>query len=222
MKIEKINDIFVMFNGEKFRKDKRTGYYWTTAIPRKSLHLSVFEFYGGVRPDEFELHHLDFDKENNNVENIICISKKYHKKIHTDHRREKYNGKWNEDNIKKAREGLKRWYNSDDYQEWKKRTLPKRIEDGRNSHNLRIKVNIVCEICGDVFQGYEARKRKICSGKCWAQHRRNSGKDNVEKKCVVCNNKFISNKFKKIETCSNHCRAILGYSNRGKNKKDHL
>lgn len=217
MEVQKIDEIFVMFNGEKFRKDKRNGYYWTVNVPRKSLHLSVFEFHGGKRLNGYELHHVDFNKENNDVLNIISIPIAEHKKIHTEQRKEKYGNSWNAENIKKAHVGRDAWHKTESYKQWLKDTSLQRSEWGRKSNENKIKIDIKCEYCGKIFKGRPERIRNICSNRCWQVDRRKKGVNNVEKNCIICNKIFTSDKYQKIQTCSGHCRSILSYSNRVKN-----
>jgi len=217
MDIIKIDENFIEFNNQKFRKDKRTGYYWTVDIPRKSLHLSVYEFYGNIRSEGYEIHHIDFNKENNDISNLACISSKEHHNIHEEKRKLLYGKNWNLKNIKKAQKALSKWHSSDDYKIWLKKTYKERQKNGQKSHAKREISIVICDICGKTFTGYKKRKRNLCSNKCRAKDRRESGLDDIEKNCIVCGKIFISNKFQNIQTCSNSCRATFGYSNRDKN-----
>ncbi len=223
MELKRIDDIFVIFNDQKFRKDKRTGYYWSVKVPRKSLHLTIFEFHGNVRPNGYELHHIDFNKENNDILNIGCLKAKDHNKIHKEQMRKAgaFGKNWNRAALDKAREIKAEWIKTEGYKKYLKDTFFERSEKSKAGWEKIKKempmIEHVCEVCGDSFLKYlkhDKSKRNICSNRCRAQDRRDSGVDNVEKECIVCCNKFISNKNQKIKTCSTHCRAILGYSNR--------
>lgn len=77
----------VMRFGKKWRQDKNTGYYVCTTTDesglRKRLHVEVWEQAHGVRvPPGCVIHHLDWNKTNNKIENLICVSVLEHERIH--------------------------------------------------------------------------------------------------------------------------------------------
>lgn len=77
----------VMRFGKKWRQDKRTGYYLCTTLDesgnRRRLHVEVWERAHGVRvPPGCVIHHLDWNKSNNNINNLICVSIWEHEQIH--------------------------------------------------------------------------------------------------------------------------------------------
>ncbi len=77
----------VMRFGKKWRQDKRTGYFLCTTFDergnRRRLHVEVWQRHYGVRvPPGCVIHHLDWNKSNNNVENLICVSIEEHERIH--------------------------------------------------------------------------------------------------------------------------------------------
>ena len=53
----------IWFNGIKFTKDDKTGYYLNSSI-RKRLHRYVWELHYGEIPEGYHIHHIDFDKSN--------------------------------------------------------------------------------------------------------------------------------------------------------------
>jgi sugar lactone lactonase YvrE len=57
------------FNGIKFTRDEKTGYYLNSTI-RKRLHRYVWEFYNGKIPEGYQIHHKDKDKSNNDISNL--------------------------------------------------------------------------------------------------------------------------------------------------------
>ena len=72
-----------MYMGKKYAQDKRTGYYTCTSGDRKRLHVAIWEHEHGVRvPPGCVIHHLDWNKSNNNIENLICVTVWEHEKIH--------------------------------------------------------------------------------------------------------------------------------------------
>lgn len=56
-------------------------------------HHVVWEEAKGVIPDGFEIHHLDFNKKNNDLENLSLLSRSEHQKMHSPHFA-KLNGEW--------------------------------------------------------------------------------------------------------------------------------
>ena len=38
--------------------------------------------YGIKIPPEYDIHHIDFDRNNNNIENLLLLPKKLHRKLH--------------------------------------------------------------------------------------------------------------------------------------------
>lgn len=76
----------VMRFGKKWRQEA-SGYYVCTTTDdmgnRRRLHVEVWQRHYGVRvPPGCVIHHLDWNKSNNNVENLICVSIEEHEKIH--------------------------------------------------------------------------------------------------------------------------------------------
>ena len=62
------------FDGLSFRRDKRTGYF-LNAKTHKRLHVYVWEYYNGSEvPKGYHVHHKDFNKGNNEIENLVLMS----------------------------------------------------------------------------------------------------------------------------------------------------
>lgn len=73
----------VIFMGKKYRKDKRTGYYLCTTGARQRLHVAVWEErWGREVPRGCVVHHLDWDKNNNSADNLICLLVSEHEAVH--------------------------------------------------------------------------------------------------------------------------------------------
>jgi len=61
-----------------------------------------------------------------------------------------------------------------------------------------------------VFIGRNAgREHRFCSANCTNKWRRANHLDDEERKCVICGNKFIVNKYYKKETCGMECKREL-------------
>ena len=63
------------YHGIKFTLDKKSGYYQNSTI-HKSLHRFVWEENKGEIPKGYEIHHVDFDKSNNHIYNLMMLRKK--------------------------------------------------------------------------------------------------------------------------------------------------
>ena len=87
MLIEKTNSIssrkIKKFNGEKFALYEGKPYYISLKTGFKLMHHVVWEFYKDKTPKDYIIHHKDFDKTNNAIENLECISKLRHAEIHS-------------------------------------------------------------------------------------------------------------------------------------------
>lgn len=87
---------FQYFDGRKFTRDEKTGYYLCSTKDstgsRKRMHVYVWEYYNGLVPNGYHIHHIDGDKSNNTIENLQLLSATEHEKLHgemlTDEQRE--------------------------------------------------------------------------------------------------------------------------------------
>ncbi len=63
---------------------RKDGYYQISSgiNQGKLLHRLVYEETFGPIPEGFHIHHLDNDKNNNALENLVLISKSNHHKLH--------------------------------------------------------------------------------------------------------------------------------------------
>lgn len=199
------NGDLALFNGLKFRRDKQSGYYFNSTI-HKRLHVYVWEFFNGKIPDGYQIHHKDFDKSNNEIENLILLSASDHAKLHgeswDDERYEKQIKNLNENARPKASE----WHGSDAGHEWHK----KHYEQMKS--RLHQKKIFVCDECGRSFEGVDNGFTRFCSNKCKAAHRRKSGIDNEIRQCEYCGKEFEVNKYAKTRTCSRSCRNKIRWN----------
>lgn len=189
----------IIFDGHKFTKEKKTGYYLKTTKPRTRLHIYVWEYYNGCKvPKGFDIHHKDKNKDNNDISNLECISRSRHNKIHgemlTEEQRE-----WRRKNMnEKARPEACKWHKSKEGREWHK-------EQWKNSLGKyqQTKIKKTCEECGEEYEvNYSnASVSRFCSNKCKSRWRRRSGLDNVERICVKCGNTYLVNKYSTGKIC---------------------
>lgn len=113
-----------IFDNLVFRRDKKTGYY-LNAKTHKRLHVYVWEYFNGKVSKGCEIHHKDFNKSNNEIDNLQMLTKKEHTSLHGQ--------LWDEERYKKqiknldknARPKASEWHSSDSGREWHKKHYEK-------------------------------------------------------------------------------------------------
>lgn len=196
-----------VFDNLSFRKDKRTGYY-LNAKTHKRLHVYVWEYYNGEIPEGYHIHHKDFDKSNNEIDNLVMLAASEHEKIHgnniTDEERKRRAINMRENAMPKAKE----WHGSEEGSEWHKKHYE------RMKEALYQKKMLLCDNCGKYYFSIDHGTNRFCSNNCRSAYRRRMGIDNETRKCEWCGKEFIVNKYAKTKTCSRSCRSKL-YWNKG-------
>ena len=76
-----------MYMGRKYSVEAGTGYLVCTTSEkgkrRKRLHEVLWEEkYGREVPKGCVIHHLDWNKNNNIVENLVCLTVEEHERVH--------------------------------------------------------------------------------------------------------------------------------------------
>lgn len=71
----------INFNGRKYTLGVN-GYYRATEGDRAYLHREKWKFHRGEIPDGWDVHHVDHDKTNNQLDNLHCLSKEEHTALH--------------------------------------------------------------------------------------------------------------------------------------------
>lgn len=186
------------FNGVKFTRDDKTGYYLNSSI-RKRMHRYVWEYYNGAIPEGYQIHHKDKDKSNNDISNLECIPFSSHAKLHS---KEKAQIRYDEmiDNLKaNALPKAIEWHKSDKGRQWHKEHYETMKE------KLHPTQKVICEMCNKEYEAKRLKDNRFCSAKCKSAWRRKSGVDNEIRICPVCNKEFTVNKYSKTETCSRSC-----------------
>ena len=107
-------------DGYKFRKDKKSG-YWLCSTLHERLHRYIYEKYNGKIPKGMQVHHIDHNKDNNEISNLMLLTRKEHDRIHfeemTEEEKERRRKNLKENAIPKAKE----WHKSDEGKEWHKK-----------------------------------------------------------------------------------------------------
>lgn len=77
---------FVEFNGRKFYK-MSNGYYMSSRTPIERLHIAIWKAAHGEIPEDYEIHHVDFNPSNNALENLQCLTRTEHRRFHMECRK---------------------------------------------------------------------------------------------------------------------------------------
>lgn len=93
----------------------RKGYWYSKVYG--FLHRYVWAQHNGPIPHGYTIHHIDMDKNNNNIENLQCLSYSEHSKVHG--KTSKWVGsKANKQQLKKAGEKARAWHASPEGRAW--------------------------------------------------------------------------------------------------------
>ena len=192
---------YAIVEGVKFRKDKKSGYYLSSYIEGKRirLHRYIWEKVNGKIPKGYDIHHIDHNKDNNDISNLELISSITHQKIHamelTEEQKEWYRKNLNE----KARPKAIEWHKSKEAKKFHK-------EQYKISLGALKPIKMICEYCGKEYEAIYNGYNRFCSNKCKSAYRRKSGVDNEKRKCIICNKEFECNKYSTKERCNDCSR----------------
>ena len=161
------------------------------------MHRYVWEQEVGLIPGGFEIHHLDFDRANNSIDNLSLMTKKAHQTLHAkdETRKEKQR-----ENMAKAEKFARAWHSSPEGLAW-------HSEQGKRIAETVEPREYVCERCGKTFLSKPMGFHKYCSAACRAAARRASGVDNETRICEICGKEFTTSKYSKTRFCSIECRG---------------
>lgn len=194
-----------IFDGLKFRKDKKTGYY-LNAKTHKRLHVYVWEYYNGAIPKGYHIHHKDHDKTNNEIDNLTLLSASEHSSLHSKEQVEEHY----QDMLKNLKENAipkaSEWHGSKEGREWHKQHYEKM------KAVLHKQETFICEYCGKEFETQRTGNNRFCSNNCRSAYRRKSGVDNETRKCVCCGKEFTANKYSLAKYCSRSCRNLTRWN----------
>lgn len=184
------------------------GYYYNSHL-RKYLHQMVWITERGPIPRGYEIHHKDFNRENNDISNLTCISVEEHRKLHADLLTEE-DRQWRKDNLaKNARPKASEWHKSEEGREWHRQHVKNQIAKGQLNKKMMFK----CSMCGKEFESIarNLNSNHFCSNNCKARFLRHKrAADKSEKRlCVSCGKEFMASPWSDAKTCSNSCACVL-------------
>ena len=188
--IESIGDTQKKFAGLKFYRKKSTNYCCAV-----SLHRFVWMYFNGEIPDGCDVHHCDFNHDNNDIANLELVTKDEHQRIHAVFKKQKSPPKKSTFVCAvcgKEFQAVNRGNNT-----YCSVTCKKIAE------RARVAETKICEVCGKEFSATVGSSQKFCSEACYHQYRRRR----ETKKCPVCGKEFQTSPSRKKIYCSSKCFA---------------
>ena len=192
------NGDLAIFDGLKFRRDKRTGYY-LNAKTHERLHRYVWAYYNGAIPEGCHIHHKDEDKNNNDPTNLVCVPGSVHTQYHSQKYANANHEKMLENLIVNAVPKSKAWHRSEEGRAWHRRNAARTLL-------LQKQTEMVCDYCGKTYFAKDRSFNRFCSNACKSAQRRKDGIDNEERLCKCCGGVFTANKYSTKGYCSDECR----------------
>lgn len=199
-----MKDKFQYYNGLKFTRDDKTGYYLNSTL-RIRMHRYVWVCEKGDIPKGYDVHHIDHDRSNNDISNLELLTMHEHRKQHWEEKSAEEK-QWFKDNMEnKARPAAIAWHKSEEGRKWHREMVNKAVAEGKLGGK---RYTCICKQCGKEFKS-GSKNGKWCSGACAAKYRRDNHLDDVKKICAVCGKEFLTSKFGNTIACSRSCGNVL-------------
>ena len=203
MEVVVISETQQSFNGELYYK---CGEYFQH--DGKRLHREVWEHHFGKIPEGAVVHHINGDKTDNRVSNLALIaSEGEHTSLHF-----RQNPRFSMP--KECIEASKDWHKSPEGRAWHKQHYER--DCAGKMHGT---FTCTCLVCGKTFESGRS-DAKFCCNYHSQLHRKRSGVDDEQRKCVICGSSFTCNKYLRLKTCSRDCkRNLISQSHTGLKRK---
>lgn len=192
-----------------FYKDKK-GYYVGNvkdsdgkAHPVR-LHRYVYEKHYGKIPKGKHIHHIDENKDNNDISNLALIDRFSHQSYHalqrSDESRENLNNN--------VRPYANKWHGSEEGVEWHKTHYQEYTQAIWNE-----KITKTCIQCGKEYETVHsmAKKSKYCSDACKYKYQWAHKVGGQPRICAFCGKEFLVKPSNKAKTCSKSCATSYRY-----------
>ena len=200
--VEIIDDTHQKFDGIVYNKSK-SGHY-TAGV---SIHRAVYAYYYGDIPDDHVVHHINEIKSDNNISNLLMMTKGEHSTLHGPKRI----------HPKRPKHIIKCEYCGKEVETVVNST--RRFCSNKCQKNARYHSGVDIEIRNCAFCGKEFPVDKYSTTQCCCLECTYKLKGEREiRECPVCGNSFEVKKSKKQVTCSHACGSKLMWQNRKKIK----
>ena len=154
------------FNGKDYYLYDGESYF---SKGNKRLHRVVWEYYNGVIPKGYHIHHVDGDTYNNEISNLNMVKGSLHLRF-TGKKRFKENEEWFNKFHSKGIEKAKEWHKSEQGKEW-------HSKQAKESYAKRIAIKKNCLECGKEYETKHMGRSKYCHNNCKAKYNRKKRKE---------------------------------------------
>lgn len=193
--VEIIDDTHQKFGGFTFSTDAKNHFRLNV-----NLHRLVWTYYHGEIPVAHDIHHIDENKSNNAISNLLCLTHEEHRKIHMTKK------------VKTIRRKFATFicaFCGKEFTTLKTGSNKFCSVTCRNKAERATRREIrQCVVCGKSFDAYKHDKTITCSAKCAAQLAAIAikSKEPITKVCVKCGKDFQTRSVK-AQYCSKQCRS---------------
>lgn len=166
------------------------------------LHRMVWQYHNGLIPQGFHVHHVDGNRNNNDISNLELKDAKKHI---SEHGKEPARQEYLIRHIADIRVLASEWHKSTEGRKW-------HSKQAKINWQNKVLIKYKCTHCGKEFstlKEYSKASNTFCSNNCKAAYRRESGVDNETRACGYCNKEYSVNKYSKTKTCSSECGVKL-------------
>lgn len=193
--VEIINDTHQKFNGIIYRESGH-GHYGINY----QIHRAVWQYYHGEIPNNCHIHHIDENTANNIIENLQCLTRSEHMKLH---HKDGIKGNITQFTCVQCGKNFEAPISS-------KRRFCSQICSA-NFHHEKSKQQKKCSVCGETFFTRNPHQQ-FCSSRCAAKFQYKNHRET--RICPICGKAFEVPKSTTNICCSNSCGNKYGWQQR--------